>query len=509
MKILIAGIFFVLCQFSIAQSIEEEFLSNPKFDSQIEKITGLMLQKKELSKSEIENVSKTIDEFVLQFKFEKFKRKPFSKKIKILFDKTHKEFFKKYELVVSFDQIFIDGKYNCVSGTALYSIILDRLGIEHCIVSEPNHVFLIADPEGENIKVECTDPLTGAGSLNEKLKIEFVNALLQQKLVSREEYEGMSDVEIYDSIAKEATEIIPISAIAAFQYSNVGSELMMKDKAIEAIIPLEKALKIYDHPQFKEALLMCYAYQYDINKSDISESNKLIGRITMLLDSFNVAQEIFYLDESCRIIEAYMLQLDYLDSANRVFNSAINNKNVLKSKDVLYECYHRSKMEYYRLTNNFKGMYPSLSVLYHYNPRDLRYKEGINNLSYFLSIVTEKEIDSIGYYLGTSDTLFYPKQVIQDCRQTEEIVKNIAYYNSNNPIGESYFSNLGMIECQEFNKLNEDLVIKVFNKMYYKFLREQENQKAIDIAKKGMELFPESRSLKEKYKMANDTYGKK
>lgn len=50
-------------------------------------------------------------------------KKPEKKKVKIIFDQVHAMFFKRYQEVASFEEIFKNGTYNCVSASALYALV--------------------------------------------------------------------------------------------------------------------------------------------------------------------------------------------------------------------------------------------------------------------------------------------------------------------------------------------------------------------------------------------------
>jgi hypothetical protein len=47
-----------------------------------------------------------------------------------LFVKTHQRFLKHYEEYVSFSSMINKGTYNCLTGTALYALLLDYFGFE-------------------------------------------------------------------------------------------------------------------------------------------------------------------------------------------------------------------------------------------------------------------------------------------------------------------------------------------------------------------------------------------
>lgn len=81
--------------------------------------------------------------------------------IRHLFLKTHQKFLKNYSAYASFGELLEKGKYNCLTGTALYALILDHFGIEYSVIETNYHIFILAKAEGETILLETTDPLNG------------------------------------------------------------------------------------------------------------------------------------------------------------------------------------------------------------------------------------------------------------------------------------------------------------------------------------------------------------
>lgn len=60
--------------------------------------------------------------------------------------------------------------------------MFDELGIPYSIKETPTHVYLIADPNGEQILIETTDPVKGFAEFSNGFKQNFISTLLAQKL---------------------------------------------------------------------------------------------------------------------------------------------------------------------------------------------------------------------------------------------------------------------------------------------------------------------------------------
>ena len=84
------------------------------------------------------------------------KEKKEKKRIKFIYDAFHDTFLKKYNSSVFFSEIFKNGNYNCVTATALYCYVFEKLDIPYKVKDLPTHVYLIAYPDLYNIKLETT-----------------------------------------------------------------------------------------------------------------------------------------------------------------------------------------------------------------------------------------------------------------------------------------------------------------------------------------------------------------
>ncbi|MEP2026189.1 MAG: hypothetical protein ABJI85_16100, partial [Reichenbachiella sp.] len=82
--------------------------------------------------------------------------------LKYVFYTVHRKMLGTYEQYVTFSEIFKkEKKYDCVTGTALYALILDELDVAYEVHETDYHVYLIAKSEGKEYLFESTDALAG------------------------------------------------------------------------------------------------------------------------------------------------------------------------------------------------------------------------------------------------------------------------------------------------------------------------------------------------------------
>jgi len=93
--------------------------------------------------------------------------------LEFLFYKVHARLLKVYQPFTSFSAILSNGRYNCLTATALYALLFDHFDYEYEIVENAFHIYLTVQLEGKSILIESTDPIEGfiedSKKLNERL----------------------------------------------------------------------------------------------------------------------------------------------------------------------------------------------------------------------------------------------------------------------------------------------------------------------------------------------------
>lgn len=78
-----------------------------------------------------------------------------------LFHKTRQEFFRRYSQQATFSEMLDKGKYNCLTGTALYALLLDHFDISFTVIETNYHIFLLVSTNEGKVLFEATDPMHG------------------------------------------------------------------------------------------------------------------------------------------------------------------------------------------------------------------------------------------------------------------------------------------------------------------------------------------------------------
>ncbi len=81
--------------------------------------------------------------------------------LEYIFYTTHRKLLKNYQKYSALNELFESGKYDCVSASLAYSVILDQFSIPYALIETDFHVFLLIAYNKEAIIFEVTDPING------------------------------------------------------------------------------------------------------------------------------------------------------------------------------------------------------------------------------------------------------------------------------------------------------------------------------------------------------------
>ncbi len=221
-----------------------------------------------LNEASIENARTRFYNQLKTYQSEKFEAKKPDKKIKQIYDEIHKTFLSKYELENHFEDIFHNGAYNCVSGTALFALAFEYLKIPYSIKEKPTHVYLIAYPDSHRILVETTTPAGGYLSMSPMFKQTFVKLLTEQKLISANEASTQSVDAIFDKYYFGDQEDIAIANLVGLQYYNAGIYFHEEQKYESAYQQFEKAYAFYPSER------VTYMLMASLNNAMISHTER-------------------------------------------------------------------------------------------------------------------------------------------------------------------------------------------------------------------------------------------
>ncbi|QSE98379.1 tetratricopeptide repeat protein [Fulvivirga lutea] len=258
---------------------------------------------------------KSIESFLNELSTNKALGKKPEKKIKFIYEEVHDHFFDQYLAENHFADIFENGKYNCVSATALYGIFFEQLNIPYTVKERPTHVYLVAYPAAEQVLVETTDPQFGFVNYSDNSKQELVNQLAKAKLISSSEMRTQTTEELFRKYYL-SDEDINLTNLIGIQYMNDAIYRIMNEDVLGAFQQAEKAWLFYP--------------------SDKTINFWLASIIQYLVD--HEYEDIVSADLLVRLGRAGKLDQDLIISEfSRMINILLVDKNQPEKLDAYYE----------------------------------------------------------------------------------------------------------------------------------------------------------------------------
>jgi hypothetical protein len=165
---------------------------------------------------------------------------------KLLFNRTRQEFFRRYTQYATFSETLNKGKYNCLTGTALYALLLHHFDIDYTIIETNYHIFLLANTDDGQVLFEATDPIDGfvtdAKQISQRIEI-----------YKRNTPQGLpEDGKRYYTFMTELYQPVTLRELQGLLHYNVSTEAYNNQNFSSAINHLDEALDLYNSPRIGE-----------------------------------------------------------------------------------------------------------------------------------------------------------------------------------------------------------------------------------------------------------------
>lgn len=182
----------------------------------------------------IEEVFREIDDRIRE-------RHSAEKKAKIIFKHLHREVLRRYDEDAQLSDLRGEGRFNCVTGTALFYLAAQRHGVPVALYVTPVHVYAVADPAGADVRIEITDPRKGFDFDDER--DDVIEHMLTYKMITPEEVDFQGEDAIYRAFIEDEWLIQP-EALVGIVYNNEAALRIAEEEYEAAAAAYEKALMV-------------------------------------------------------------------------------------------------------------------------------------------------------------------------------------------------------------------------------------------------------------------------
>lgn len=186
--------------------------------------------------------------------------------LRTVFNLTHRQFLKEYKQYAGFNELFEDGKYDCLTATSFYSVLLTELGYEHTIMETAYHVFLLVESDQGQVLMESTDPIGG---------FEYLQENIDQRIAS---YRAQEQLELGD-LANRYGSVSRLQLVGLLYY-NQCVMLFNNQQWTQAHQMLSQAKAYYNSPRIidMENIILNALATSELNKqSEVGQSERRIS----------------------------------------------------------------------------------------------------------------------------------------------------------------------------------------------------------------------------------------
>lgn len=160
--------------------------------------------------------------------------------IRELFFDVHRRYLKQYTTFTGLNALLEKGEYNCLSATAFYALMLDRLGYTYTVVESVNHIVLLVNLAEQQLLLETTDPTNGFLSDAHTIKLRLREMELKEQTSK------------YYNLNLSIFRTISLKELAGLQFFNYAAWHFNQGNLAAAAIELEKGQLLYKSERFSK-----------------------------------------------------------------------------------------------------------------------------------------------------------------------------------------------------------------------------------------------------------------
>ena len=194
--------------------------------------------------------------------------------LKSIFKATHQQFLKTYSPYGDLGEAFTTGRFDCLTGTALLTLVLTENHFDYSIIETNYHIFILVNTSNGQVLLEATDRLSGF--VDDPVEInKRIASYRQNKLMSIGD-----DKTFYQYSFNLFREVRP-DQLAGLLYFNQAIKAFNRHDLLTCASLLEQSRRIYESPRVEElAIVLVKA----VLESDLSASVK--GKVIQQYKSY-------------------------------------------------------------------------------------------------------------------------------------------------------------------------------------------------------------------------------
>lgn len=495
------------CQLKLTE-LEANIFESYEIDStQLDFFAGLMAIDSTMTTKKIERYRAELNARLDKFPAFETKENKEKKRVKTIYRSLHNEYFLKYEFISNFNEIFKNGRFNCVSATAFYAYSFNYLNIPFVVKEAPSHVYLIAYPETFKMYIETTVPgMQSFYVLNETEITKIVDDLVKYKMATQQEVNAKGVVQFYEDyyFGEGHSSTASLIGMQYFNSAVTGYEEKDYQRAYRDINKAEVFYKSAIQNSLKKAIYI--SRLNDLNFDKIEDVKDLVKVLSFTEFGVEITRDnLVYFFR--KIFNNSEVGLDYIEKVAQEFLVVEDQEAKTTALELLYEYISTTAAQ----GDNYDLALEYADSLLNVNSKSNQARKIIEHAIYYKAWSSNfsesgmSEFDS----LCEKYDFFKTKEKYKSMQGT--FYSNIAneYFSlENNKKGYQYFELLdeSLDSNDILDKLNKGLVANVYiNAAIYQGIRGY-HKKGVAILEKGIQHVPDSKRLKETIKVAQEGF---
>jgi hypothetical protein len=165
--------------------------------------------------------------------------------LKAMVKESNKKFLKSYHSYSYFNELFESGRYDCLTGTSFFSVLLSELGFNYKIIETNYHIFLVIETNQGRVLLETTDRLFGFKTNQQEIE-NCLNQYRENLLASS------SNKFHYYQYRADLFREVTTKQLSGLLYFNQAVIAYNNHDWVTCVDRLEKAKSVYNNPRVEE-----------------------------------------------------------------------------------------------------------------------------------------------------------------------------------------------------------------------------------------------------------------
>lgn len=262
-------------------SLEEEAIKEYLEQKEVDIFALQLISAVNISEAELEVYQAKLNEFVEKLSEKRRKYNDDERFLSYAFYKVNQKFLKRYRAFTSPALLFETGEYDCLSGTTLYALILDRMNIKYDIVETNYHIYLRVQHKNKVFLMESTDPMYGFIADQQEVADRLRG---YDNDIDNRQGQSIQDKEVYvfETVVKEN---IDLYDLAGLHYYNAAVHSFNQEDISSSINNLEKAVVFYFSPRISEFGTLMARTLLEVDQVNEEAKRSYLNRINNLLNA--------------------------------------------------------------------------------------------------------------------------------------------------------------------------------------------------------------------------------